>query len=170
MTIQNCTHEDIKDILLLHQAARHLQVERKMVVWPTFEIPCIKKEIEELRSWKIVVDSQMACTWAITFEDKEIWGEKDQNNSIFLHRICNNPNFRGIRFIDKFVEWAIPYSKEQSKKYIRLDTLGNNTKLIEHYTSAGFDFLGVVTLTNTATLPLHYQLEPQCLLFEMKLD
>jgi hypothetical protein len=49
-----------------------------------------------------------------------------------------------------------------------LDTLGNNVKLIEHYTNAGFQFLGIFDLKNTSALPLHYQNTPACL-FEIKL-
>ena len=49
-----------------------------------------------------------------------------------------------------------------------LDTLGNNVKLIEHYTNAGFQFLGIFDLKNTSALPPHYQNTPACL-FEIKL-
>ena len=52
---------------------------------------------------------------------------------------------------------------------IRLDTLGNNIKLIEHYTNAGFDFLGMFRLKNTAGLPMHYQEELNCCLFEIRI-
>ncbi|MCG7859367.1 hypothetical protein MD537_20485, partial [Flavihumibacter sediminis] len=77
--------------------------------------------------------------------------------------------FRGNRYIDKIVDWSKQYAKDLGKQFVRLDTLGNNTKLIEHYTSAGFDFLGMFKLTDTATLPGHYQTEPNCCLFEIDL-
>jgi hypothetical protein len=170
MEIKNCTSADTNVILSLYQAARDLQTQRKMVVWPSFEKSFIEKEINEARQWKIVIDDTIVCNWAITFEDKEIWGEKDQDNSIYIHRICNNPNFRGNRYIDKIVEWAKVYSKQSGKQFVRLDTLGENTKLIEHYTSAGFKFLGIFKLTDTATLPKHYQDEPNCCLFEINLQ
>jgi hypothetical protein len=37
-----------------------------------------------------------------------------------------------------------------------MDTVGENHKLIEHYTACGFDFLGLSQLTNTDGLPEHY--------------
>jgi hypothetical protein len=67
------------------------------------------------------------------------------------------------------VAWAKLYTSQLGKQFVRLDTLGNNTKLIEHYTSAGFNFLGIFKLTDTATLPKHYQYEPNCCLFEIDL-
>lgn len=168
MEIKNCIKGDSTKILALYEAARSLQIERKMVVWPSFEADFLEKEIEEKRQWKIEENGVMACNWAITFEDKEIWEEKDQNDAIYLHRICNNPNFRGNRYMDTITEWAKTYAKEQGRPFVRLDTLGKNTKLIKHYTSAGFDFLGIFHLKSTEGLPAHYQNEKDCCLFEMK--
>jgi ribosomal protein S18 acetylase RimI-like enzyme len=170
MEIKNCLVTDTNEILSLYEAARNLQTQKKMVVWPSFKKSFIENEINEERQWKIVVDNIIACNWAITFEDKEIWGDKDQNNSIYIHRICTNPDFRGNRYIEKIVEWAKVYSRQLGKQFVRLDTLGNNTKLIEHYTSAGFDFLGMFLLTDTVNLPGHYQDEPNCCLFEIDLQ
>ena len=110
----------------------------------------------------------MACNWAITFSDKEIWEEKDQNDSIYIHRIATNPAFRGQRLVKNIVAWAKNYAREHGKKFVRLDTLGNNTRLIQHYTEAGFNFLGVVRLADVSKLPLHYHREPDCLLFELE--
>ena len=160
---------DVDTILSLYQSARELQTQKKMVVWPMFERSFIEKEILEQRQWKLLIDDSIACNWAITFRDKEIWGEKDQNNSIFIHRIATNPMMRGNRYVDKIVDWAKVYAKQKGKSFVRLDTLGNNTRLIEHYTSAGFEFLGIIKLTDTADLPGHYHTEPNCCRFELEL-
>ena len=170
LKIENCVMDDSKMILLLYEEARILQTHKGMVVWPLFKKEFIEQEIKELRQWKLVIDNAIACNWAITFEDKEIWGDKDKNNSIYIHRIATNPVFRGNRFIDKIVEWARQYAAQLGKQFIRLDTLGNNTGLIKHYTSAGFKFLGMFKLGDTSNLPGHYQKEPNCCLFELDLD
>lgn len=170
MEVKNCTLSDATEILLLYQAARSLQVQRKMVVWPSFEKSFIEREIQEGRHWKITSSEVIACNWVLTFEDKEIWGDKDMNDAIYIHRICTDPTLRGNRYIDTIVEWSKRYASQLGKRFIRLDTLGNNTKLIEHYTSAGFNFLGMFELTDTANLPSHYQDEPNCCLFEIDLD
>lgn len=169
MEIKNCILPDVSEILFLYEAARQLQTQRKMVVWPPFENSFIEIEITEKRQWKIVIENVIACNWAISFADKEIWGDKDKNDSIYIHRICTHPLFRGNRYIEKIVEWAKGYATQSGKQFIRLDTLGNNTKLIQHYTSAGFTFLGMHLLTETAGLPGHYQNEPNCCLFEIDL-
>jgi ribosomal protein S18 acetylase RimI-like enzyme len=165
--ITNCTLADADSILALYDAAINLQTQKNTVVWPVFKKTFIEMEIEEGRQWKLVIGGEIACNWAITFNDKEIWAERDKNDSIYIHRIATNPSFRGNRFIDDIVDWARTYAQSKDKQYIRLDTLGNNTRLIQHYMSAGFNFLGIFTLDNTQGLPAHYHGEPNCCLFEM---
>jgi hypothetical protein len=169
MEIKNCLLRDANEILSLYEAARNLQTQRKMVVWPSFEKSFIENEIQEKRQWKIIIGNTIVCNWAVTFEDREIWGQKDKNDAIYIHRICNNPTFSGNRYIDTIVAWSGKYATQTGRQFVRLDTLGNNTKLIEHYTSAGFEFLGMFKLTDTANLPNHYQIEPNCCLFEIDL-
>jgi len=169
LEINNCSLADADAILELYDAAMDLQTKKKMVVWPKFERSFIEKEIKEERQFKLMIGDEIACNWAITFEDKEIWGEKDKNDSIFIHRIATKPEFRGNRFIDAIVSWAKDYALSKGKEYVRLDTLGNNEKLIGHYTSAGFEFLGIEKLEHTENLPEHYHREPNCCRFEIKL-
>lgn len=169
MKIDNCTIADVQEILSLYEFARGLQTQKGMVVWPLFEKAFIEKEINEHRQWKLVIDNIIACNWAITFEDKEIWEEKEKGDAIYIHRIATNPIFRGNRYVDKIVEWAKEYAIQNGKRFVRLDTLGNNTRLIEHYRSAGFQFLGMFELTDTSGLPGHYQNERNCCLFEIGL-
>jgi ribosomal protein S18 acetylase RimI-like enzyme len=169
MNVRNCQLADLPPIIRLYQAARELQTERNMVVWPDFPASFIEAEIMEQRQWKIQVGDEMVCNWAITFSDRDIWEDRDKDDSIFIHRICTHPKYRGNRYIDTIVAWAKKYALQHGKSYVRLDTLGNNTNLIKHYTSAGFDFLGIFQLKDTSALPQHYQNESDCCLFEIKL-
>ena len=168
MIIRNCEPADLENILSLYESARALQAERKMVVWPEFENNLMEQEIVENRQWKLVIENEIACNWATTFSDKNIWEEKDNNDAVYIHRIATNPAFRGKRFVKNIVDWAKRYAKAHDKKFVRLDTLGNNTRLIQLYTEAGFNFLGVVKLADVSKLPLHYHREPDCLLFELE--
>lgn len=166
--IINCNETDLEAILVLYNHARKLQTERGTVVWPQFDPSLVPLEISEKRQWKIEMNGDIACNWAVTYDDKAIWEEKDQDDAIYLHRICTNGLYRGQRFITDIVAWAITHAKLEGRKYVRLDTLGINQKLITHYSEAGFTYLGVVKLSDPSSLPLHYQREPNCLLFELE--
>lgn len=167
MRIENCTIQDTDKIFDLYAAASAHQQLKKVVVWPQFEKAMVEKEITDNRQWKLMIDDEIACNWAITFSDPEIWGEKNKDAAVYIHRIATNPVHRGNNFVKMIVNWAKEYAKANKKDFIRLDTLGYNVKLIEHYCAAGFNFLGMFRLTDTANLPLHYQQQPDCCLFEI---
>ena len=157
MTIENSTQQDLAEIERLYTHARDLQAYLKRVVWPSFSRKMIVQELEEGKQFKLVVDGQIACVWAIAFSDPQIWKEKNTDAAIYIHRIATNPIFRGNNFVQKIVNWAQEYVKDRNINYIRLDTVGENIGLINHYKKCGFDFLGLSKLQHTSELPLHYQ-------------
>ncbi|MFB0907125.1 MAG: hypothetical protein QMB03_02375, partial [Spirosomataceae bacterium] len=128
--IQNSTVDDLDEILSLYATARKCQIKQQVVVWPEFDVEMIKKEIETNHQWKIVIDGTIACVWATTLNDEAIWEEKDQNDAIYIHRIATNAELRGNNFVMKIVGWAKDFARKHNREYVRLDTLGNNTRLI----------------------------------------
>jgi ribosomal protein S18 acetylase RimI-like enzyme len=169
MKIENSTPDDITEIFSLYKIASGYQKEKQtVVVWPDFEKQLVETEIADNRQWKLLMDEKIACVWATTFSDEQIWEERNTDAAIYIHRIATNPEYRGNNFVSIIVEWAKAYAKKMKKDYVRLDTLGNNVKLISHYTNAGFQFLGMFDLKNTTGLPDHYHNVPACL-FEIKL-
>ena len=170
MTITNATLTDIDTIFELYKIASDYQKTKKtVVVWPDFEREMVVSEIKENRQFKLIINNTVACVWAIAFKDEQIWETSKDDNAIYIHRIATNPEFRGQQFVSKIVAWAKDYAKTNTIDYIRLDTLGNNTSLINYYKKSGFDFLGMFDLKNTAGLPDHYHNQPACL-FQIELD
>lgn len=170
MEIKNCTIDDIDEIFKLYKIASNYQKSKKeVIVWPDFKKSLVENEIKENRQWKMIINGEVTCIWVIAFQDEQIWEEKNKDSAIYIHRIATNPNFRGNNFVSKIVNWAIEYAKSINKQFVRLDTLGNNVKLIEHYINAGFDFLEIFDLKNTDTLPEHYHIAPACL-FQIDLN
>ncbi|QXP58700.1 GNAT family N-acetyltransferase [Olleya sp. HaHaR_3_96] len=170
MTIQNATINDIEDIFKLYKIASDYQKTKKtVVVWPDFERQLVATEIKENRQFKLIINNTIACVWAITFKDDQIWETSQNDNAMYIHRIATNPEFRGQHFVTKIVDWAKGYASTKAIDYIRLDTLGNNTGLIAYYKQSGFDFLGIFDLKNTNGLPEHYHNQPACL-FQIQLS
>jgi ribosomal protein S18 acetylase RimI-like enzyme len=156
MTFKNSEITDLDNIFELYAAAVEYQKIVSPKQWQGFDRDMVVTEIQENRQWKIVIDGQIACIFALTFDDKLIWGDRDQNDAIYVHRIVTNPKFRGAQFVKHIVSWAHEYVKTIDKKYIRMDTWGDNQKLIDYYQSCGFEFLGFVTLEGSEGLPAHY--------------
>ena len=166
MEIRNSVLEDMEIIQQLCAAATEFQKSKTMVSWPHFEPLLIETEIREKRQWKMVLDSKIACVWAITESDPQIWGKKNTAPSLYLHRIATNPDFRGRNLVFDIVAWAAVLAKERNLQYIRMDTVGENQGLISHYKKCGFDFLGLSKLEDTSGLPAHYYNATVCL-FQM---
>jgi ribosomal protein S18 acetylase RimI-like enzyme len=157
MKICNSQIKDISTIFELYKIATNFQNDKSMVAWPNFERKLVKQEIEENRQWKLIIDDQIACIWATTDSDPQIWESKNNDPSIYIHRISTNPNFRGRSLVKYIVKWAMDYARKKNKKYIRMDTVGENHGLISHYKKCGFDFIGLSKLKKTSNLPLHYK-------------
>ncbi len=156
MEIKNSTPNDINEIFRLYKIATDFQKTRFAVHWPEFETGLVETEIAENRQWKIEINGKIACVWATTFSDPQIWEERNEDPSVYIHRIATNPDFRGQNLVGQIVEWVKIYAVENQKAYIRMDTVGDNPGLINYYTKCGFDFLGLLKLKNTTGLPAHY--------------
>jgi RimJ/RimL family protein N-acetyltransferase len=157
MQLLPSTPADIDEIFRLYKLAAAYQASiQSLVVWPDFERALVEEELAEKRQWKLVIEQEIACVWAITFDDPLIWEAKNADPALYLHRIATNPNFRGRNMVREIVHWATRYAQQQGKRYVRLDTIGENQGLIAHYTGCGFTYLGLAKLTNTQGLPPHY--------------
>lgn len=169
MTIKNVTASDIEKIFAFYKIASNYQREKKtVIVWPDFDREMVINEIAENRQFKLLVNNEVVCIWAITFSDEQIWEDSNTDSAVYIHRIAVNPNFRGNNYIATITNWAKEYALKKEIQFIRLDTLGENKNLITHYKNAGFHFLGLFNLKNTSNLPEHYKLAPVCL-FEIDL-
>jgi len=168
MRIENSITKDVHKILALYDHAIAYQSKMGAVQWPKFTSAEIKKEILSGQQWKMLIEDQIACAWMTTFDDPYIWGDKNEDPSLYIHRIATNPVFRGSHFVNHIIKWACVFAKQNQKKFIRMDTAGYNKKLIEYYTGCGFTFLGANPLADASKLPMHYQNTPVCL-FEMEI-
>lgn len=167
MEIANSREKDITEIFRLYKLATDFQkIKFPENQWPEFDHALIDKEIRENRQFKLLIENEIACVWAITYSDPEIWKDDDGQSSLYIHRIATNPDFRGNNFVQIIVDWARDFAKD--KKYIRMDTCGRNEKLIQHYKNCGFRFLGIKKLEDASGLPAHYHNADVCY-FEIKL-
>lgn len=170
MKIKNATQKDITEIFRLYTGASDYQRSKKtVVVWPDFDHQMVAEEIAENRQFNVLINDEIACVWAITFTDEQIWEERNIDAAIYIHRIATNPKYRGHNFVSLIVDWAKEFVQPYQIRFIRLDTIGDNKRLIKHYCNAGFDFLGLFHLKNTDTLPAHYKEGPACL-FQIDLE
>jgi RimJ/RimL family protein N-acetyltransferase len=163
MIIANSTINDIPEIFRLYKLATEFQkIKFPENQWPEFDEELISNEVVDKRQFKIIIENKIACIWAITYSDAQIWEARENDTSIYIHRIATNPEFRGKNLVQTIVDWSKNYARKQKKNCIRMDTCGENEKLIQHYKNCGFNFLGLKKLNNTSELPEHYHNADVC--------
>ncbi|MDQ6787968.1 MAG: GNAT family N-acetyltransferase [Acidobacteriota bacterium] len=156
MQITPCAPEEIQTIFDLYDKAIEFQKTKSDKHWQTFDELLIGNEIRENRLWKIIEGKEIACIFSIAYSDPLIWGKEFDEPSLYIHRIVTNPLFRGRGYVKVIIEWAKEFSKISEKKFIRIDTWGDNQKLNDYYQSCGFSFIRTVTPQDTGKLPKHY--------------
>lgn len=170
MIITTSNLDDISEIFRLYKLATDFQkIKFPKNQWPEFDQGFITTEVVENRQFKLLIEDKIACVWAITYSDTQIWEDSENDAAIYIHRIATNPVFRGNNFVQTIVNWSKNYARKQNKQFIRMDTCGKNERLINHYKSCGFDFLGMKKLKNTSELPSHYHNADVCF-FEIKFE
>lgn len=147
---------DIDSLFSLYDDAVAYQKTKFNKHWLPFDRHLVETEIAEGRQWKIIEGGQVACVFAIAYDDPFIWADKNADPAIYLHRIVTHSAFRGGGYVKSIIKWAITHAKENNKKFIRMDTWGDNEELINYYIQCGFNFLGTTTPKATENLPKHY--------------
>ena len=168
MEIINSSIEDIDKIFFLYDDAIEYQKKVFYKHWGGFERRLIEREIKENRLWKIIIDNEIACVFSLSFNDSLFWKEKDNQPSIYIHRIAINSKFRGSGFMFPIMEWSRQYCKTNGKEFIRMDTWGDNPKLINYYVKCGFNHIETVILDKIEGLPIHYIKNETLALLELK--
>jgi ribosomal protein S18 acetylase RimI-like enzyme len=140
--IQNSNIHDIDAIYDLYSEAINYQRLKGYNLWPEFDRGMIEKEILENRNWKIMDGEHMACVFSVLYSDPIIWQEKNNDPAVYLHRITTHPDYKGREMIKLVKDWAITHARSLGKKYVRMDTWGDNTNMRDYYIKHGFKYLG----------------------------
>jgi GNAT superfamily N-acetyltransferase len=169
MFISNCTPADIPLMFTIYDQATARMKPFTPVPWVGFDPKMVEQEITEGRQWKIVEDGQIACVFLTAYSDPHIWGDRNNDPSVYLHRIATHEAFQGRFYVKTIVEWAKQHALDLGKTHVRLDTGAGNPKITQFYIKAGFDYLGDVNLASTEGLPAHYSTDFKFSIFEINL-
>src|SRR6478735_1193796 len=93
--ITNTEMSDLEQIFKLFEHSILYQEKKGYPVWKDYDKNAIIRDIENKNQYKIVVDSSIAIVFSVCYTDKVIWRELDKGDSIYLHRIVVNPEFKG---------------------------------------------------------------------------
>lgn len=157
MEIVTAEPADVDKVFKLYDQAVEYQKRVFDKHWLGFDAKLVELEIKERRLWKIVGDTEIACIWSVAYADPIIWGGNSHESAMYIHRIVTNPDFRGRGYVRAITEWAKEHARENGLRFVRMDTWGDNQKLIDYYQNCGFKFVGLTTPAESDTMPPHYR-------------
>jgi GNAT superfamily N-acetyltransferase len=169
MQFMNCTVADIPLMLHFYDLARAHQQKKSNQHWSAFDPAVVKTEVDARHQWKIMEGNEVACIFLAVYDDPYIWGERNTDPSVYIHRIVTHPDFRGNNYTGKIIDWAKDHGKKKDKQFIRMDTWGDNPALIDYYQHCGFTLLEIITPDSRGNLPAYYNFISLALL-ELKID
>ena len=157
LNFHNSQISDLPIIFKLFESAIAYQQKNGFELWPNFSDELILSEIRENKHWKITEGNDIVCIFSVMYNDPVIWGEeKNLDAAVYLHRIAVNPEHKGKSMMRIIKDWAIEHAKQNNKRFVRMDTWGNNEHLRNYYIQCGFNYIGQQYLKNTEGLPQHY--------------
>jgi GNAT superfamily N-acetyltransferase len=162
--IINTETSDLQLIFELFDQSISYQERNGYPAWRNYDKNAIIKDIENKNQYKIIIDSITGIVFSVCYTDKLIWGELENGNSIYLHRIVVNPACKGRKLFGVILDWGIRQAKQRGVKSIRMDTWADNTKIINYYLGFGFIFINNYTTPDIPELPVHNRKLPMALL------
>jgi len=151
-------------------AALAYQKAKQLPLWPAYPAQRIKDEIYGGLHFSVFMpDDVLAGYFSIALADELIWGEKERGDAVYIHRICVNPDRKGNNLTTHILSWAYGYALVAGRKFIRMDTWGDNLRLVNYYITCGFRHVGNRRLGSVPDLPPHYS-NANLALFENVVD
>lgn len=151
--ITNTTMAEWSAIMELFEAAIHDQASRGRKVWASIDADALKRDIQNRLQYKVIANERIVCLFSALYADPLIWGDRDQQDAIYLHRIVVNPHQKGNRLFQQVLDWACDVARRKNLRYIRMDTWADNDRIISYYESFGFRKLDTLITGDSPDLP-----------------
>lgn len=144
---------DLPLVYWLFEKAIAYQKESGFIGWQTYDKDYLKGDVEKKLLYKVGKGLDLVCIFCVCYTDALIWRQKEKGDAVYLHRVVVHPEHRGGRHFEKVLFWAAAHTRQQKRKYVRIDTWANNAKLIQYYAGYGFQFLEDYTTPDDPKLP-----------------
>jgi GNAT superfamily N-acetyltransferase len=153
--IQHTSVADLEDIYSFFDQSIAYQEKHGYPSWRNYDRNAIIKDIEDRNQYKVTVDGKTGIVFSVCYADKIIWRHWDKGNSLYLHRIVVNPEFKGQKLFGLILDWAAGHCRQKNLANVRMDTWAANPTIIEYYKGFGFRVVEDFTTPDTQELPVH---------------
>jgi GNAT superfamily N-acetyltransferase len=138
--VRQATLEDRSTVSeILTEAAEWLN-RKNMPLWEQEHIALsvIERDIEQGLFYIAFCEGVAAGVVIFQTEDLVFWPDIIQEDSAFLHRLAVRRSFAGGAVSRQIFQWAIEYSLELGRHFLRLDCVADRPRLRSVYENFGF--------------------------------
>ena len=153
--IRNTELSDLPIIFELFKHSIRYQEKHGYPVWRNYDRAAIIQDVENRNQYKVIVDGKIGIVYSVCYADPIIWRDRDQGDSVYLHRIVVNPECKGHKLFGVILDWATQFAKQKGWSSVRMDTWASNPTIIDYYKSFGFSIVEDYTTPDTLELPIH---------------
>ncbi|MFZ1806567.1 MAG: GNAT family N-acetyltransferase [Cyclobacteriaceae bacterium] len=150
--IVNTTLKDLETIYAFFESAIAYQQRNTYPVWKGYDKAALIKDIEEGNQYKITMGNHIAMLFSVCYSDPLIWGDRENGDALYLHRIVVNPDFKGKKIFAMVLAWSIFHGRLNNLPLIRMDTWADNAIMINYYKSFGFRYVDECTTPDSEEL------------------
>jgi len=140
ISVRQATLDDLLTVSeILSEAAAWLE-QKNMTLWQQehISLSVIHQDIELGLFYIAFCQGVAAGVVIFQTEDLVFWPDLIQSDSAFLHRLAVRRSFAGGAISTQIFRWAIEYSRELGKHFLRLDCVAARPRLRSVYENFGF--------------------------------
>jgi len=144
ITVNRALASQIEDILAVLDSAAHWLISKGIRdPWHPGEWPLerIMKSIERGEVQLAKLGQQNVATITLQWSDELFWPDKPPDAG-YIHRLAVATGFHGREIGSSLLKWAELKTRENGKKYLRLNCMAANLTLRKYYEQAGFTCRG----------------------------
>lgn len=156
-SIENTRQEDLDFIFWLYEEAIYYHKQMGYNIWQGYDKDVLQQEMQKKLQHKLIINDKIALVFSAIYSDKLLWKDRDQDDAVYVHRLVVNPEFRGNKLFGLVFQWLIQDAKNKGRKYLRLDTWGDNPKMIGYYESFGYKFIMNFSSGDDSRLPIPHR-------------
>lgn len=140
VTIRQAVSEDIPAIEEMYQrrvafndAHGIHQWNAEEVTWDAFS------QLYKITDYYVgIVQDEVVCGLFIVDIDELYWSDKAKGETLFLHKICVDPQHSGKGYADAMIQYFIEKGRREGYPYVCLDVREHKDKLRAMYERNGF--------------------------------
>lgn len=138
MTIERTNIGEYSDLEELYYEAAKYQLRCSGLCWNTDDIKKVQGDISEEKH--LTLRNQDTLAAAFTLGDVPVagWPLSKSEGAVYLRRIVIAPKYRGKGIMEKILYLASMQAAYKGLHFVRLETWGQNEKLLAYYNHMGF--------------------------------